>query len=164
MNFSRRTEFAHCRNSTRNTLTNLKWMGQPTALNMFRANQILVYSAATPTGVGRSGYLSYLFVEALERYHHFYADDVRVEFPTGSGKFMNLGDVSQELASRLRSIFLKDGTGRRPCHGKAARWITDPNWRELVLFHEYFHGESGEGLGASHQTGWTALVIRLIED
>jgi Glycosyl hydrolase family 63 C-terminal domain len=108
--------------------------------------------------------LNYLFVEALERYHHFYGDDVRVECPTGSGKFMNLGEVSQELASRLKSIFLKDGIGRRPCHGEDSRWMTDPHWRELVLFHEYFHGESGKGLGASHQTGWTALAIRLIED
>jgi hypothetical protein len=108
--------------------------------------------------------LTYLFVEAFERYHHFYGDDVRVECPTGSGKFMNLGEVSHELANRLRSIFLKDGIGRRPCHGEDARWITDPHWRELVLFYEYFHGESGKGLGASHQTGWTALAIRLIED
>ena len=76
---------------------------------------------------------------------------------------MNLGEVSQELARRLRSIFLRDGTGRRPFHGEHARWVTDPNWRELLLFHEYFHGESGKGLGASHQTGWTALATRLIE-
>ena len=76
---------------------------------------------------------------------------------------MNLGDVAQELASRLRRIFLKDGIGRRPCHREPARWMTDPNWRELVLFHEYFHGESGKGLGTSHQTGWTALAVRLIE-
>jgi Mannosylglycerate hydrolase MGH1-like glycoside hydrolase domain len=108
--------------------------------------------------------LNYLFVEALERYHHFYGDDVRVECPTGSGKFMNLGEVSHELAGRLRSIFLRDATGRRACHGEPARWVTDPNWRELLLFHEYFHGESGKGLGATHQTGWTALAIRLIED
>ena len=107
--------------------------------------------------------LNYLFVEALERYHHFYGDDVKVECPTGSGKFMNLGEVSQELAGRLRMIFLRDGTGRRACHGEPARWVTDPNWRELLLFHEYFHGESGKGLGASHETGWTALAIRLIE-
>ena len=79
---------------------------------MSRANQTLVYLAATPTGAGRSGYLNYLFVEALERYHHFYGDDI-VECPTGSGKFMNLGEVSQELAGRLRMIFLRDGTGRR---------------------------------------------------
>jgi hypothetical protein len=77
---------------------------------------------------------------------------------------MNLGEVSQELAGRLRSIFLRDATGRRACHGEPACWVTDPNWRELLLFHEYFHGESGKGLGASHQTGWTALAIRLIED
>ena len=107
--------------------------------------------------------LNYLFVEALERYHHFYGDDVKVECPTGSGKLMNLGEVSHELARRLRSIFLRDGSGR-PCHGDDARWTNDPYWRDLVLFHEYFHGETGKGLGASHQTGWTALAIRLIED
>jgi hypothetical protein len=107
--------------------------------------------------------LNYLFVEALERYHHFYGDDVKVECPTGSGKLMNLGEVSHELARRLRSIFLRHGSGR-PCHGDDVRWINDPYWRDLVLFHEYFHGETGKGLGASHQTGWTALAIRLIED
>jgi hypothetical protein len=107
--------------------------------------------------------LNYLLVGTLERYHHF-CDDVRVECPAGPGKFMNLGEVSQELARRLRSIFLRDGTGRRPCHGDDARWTNDPYLRDLVLFNEYFHGETGEGLGASHQTGWTALIIRLIED
>jgi hypothetical protein len=108
--------------------------------------------------------LNYLIVEALERYHHFYGEDVKVECPTGSGAFMTLGEVSQELARRLSSIFLQDGTGRRPCHGEDTRWVSDPHWRDLVLFNEYFHGETGKGLGASHQTGWTALVLRHIED
>jgi hypothetical protein len=108
--------------------------------------------------------LNYLFVEALERYHHFYGDDLRVECPVGSGQVMNLGEASRELARRLRSIFLQDENGRRPCHGNDPRWAKDPHWRDLVLFHEYFHGETGKGLGASHQTGWTALVNRLIEE
>jgi hypothetical protein len=108
--------------------------------------------------------MNYLFVEALERYHHFYGDDLTVECPTCSGHFMSLGQVSKELASRLRRIFLKDATGRRPCHGEDVRWKDDPHWRDLLLFHEYFHGETGKGLGASHQTGWTALIIRLMED
>ena len=106
--------------------------------------------------------LNYLLVEALERYHHFYGEDVTVECPTGSGKFMTLGEVAQELTRRL-NIFLRDGAGQRPCHGGDARWANDPHWRDLLLFHEYFHGETGKGLGASHQTGWTALTARLLE-
>jgi hypothetical protein len=107
--------------------------------------------------------LNYLLVEALERYHHFYGEDVRVECPTGSGNLKTLGEVAQELTRRLSSIFLRDGSGRRPCHGDEACWMKDPHWRDLLLFHEYFHGETGQGLGASHQTGWTALAARLIE-
>ncbi len=108
--------------------------------------------------------INYLLVEALERYHHFYGDDLRVECPVGSGKGLTLQEVARELSARLARIFLADGAGRRPCHGGDARWSADPNWRSLVLFHEYFHAETGRGLGASHQTGWTALAIRLIED
>ncbi|HMC94637.1 MAG TPA: glucosidase, partial [Polyangia bacterium] len=108
--------------------------------------------------------INYLLVEALERYHHFYGDDLRVECPIGSGRGLTLKEVARELSARLARIFLADGAGRRPCHGGDARWSADPHWRSLVLFHEYFHGETGRCLGASHQTGWTALAIRLIED
>jgi hypothetical protein len=108
--------------------------------------------------------VNYLLVEALERYHHFYGDELRVECPTGSGRFLNLKDVAHELSQRLARLFTQDETGARPCHGGQARWATDPHWRELVLFHEYFHGETGRGVGATHQTGWTALAIRFIED
>jgi len=76
---------------------------------------------------------------------------------------MNLAEVARELAARLARIFLPDGLGSRPCHGGDRRFADDPNWRDLVLFHEYFHGDNGRGLGASHQTGWTALVTRLLE-
>ena len=107
---------------------------------------------------------SYLLIEAIERYHHFYGDHFKVECPTGSGKRLTLHEVSQELSRRLAGIFLAEKNGRRPCHGNDARWAKDPHWRDLVLFHEYFHGETGKGLGASHQTGWTALVIRHLED
>jgi hypothetical protein len=107
--------------------------------------------------------VNYLLIEALERYHHFYGDSLRVECPTGSGRLMNLADVAHELAARLKRLFLPDGQGRRPCHGAERRFADDPSWRELVLFHEYFHGDNGRGLGASHQTGWTALVTRLLE-
>ncbi len=108
--------------------------------------------------------VNYLLVEALERYQHFYGDDFRLECPTGSGRVMTLGEVSQELARRLRCLFLRDEKGWRACHGEDARWMNNPYWRDLILFHEYFHGETGKGLGASHQTGWTALIVRLIED
>ena len=108
--------------------------------------------------------VNYLLIEALERYHHFYGDTLQVECPTGSGRLMNLRDVARELAVRLVRLFRPDENGRRPCHGSQSPFAEDPHWRDLVLFYEYFHGDSGEGLGASHQTGWTALVARLLED
>jgi hypothetical protein len=108
--------------------------------------------------------LNYLLVEALERYHHFYGDSLKVECPTGSGRFMNLSEVAMEIAGRLSRIFLPDESGRRPVHGGARLYEKDPHWKDLALFYEYFHGETGRGVGASHQTGWTALAVRLIED
>jgi hypothetical protein len=108
--------------------------------------------------------VNYLLVEALERYHHYYGDELMVEFPKGSGRRMNLREVALELARRLSSTFLPDESGRRPCHGDDERYARDPHWKDLVLFHEYFHGETGRGVGASHQTGWTALVLRLLKD
>ena len=108
--------------------------------------------------------VNYLLIEALERYHHFYRDSLQVECPTGSGKWMNLQQAAQEIERRLVSIFLPDASGRRPCHGDDPRFRQDSCWRKLALFHEYFHGETGKGLGASHQTGWTALVIRNIKN
>jgi hypothetical protein len=107
--------------------------------------------------------VNYLIIESLERYHHFYGDDLKVECPTGSGHWLNLQQVAQELERRLAGLFLPDADGRRPCHGDDARWANDPHWRELVLFHEYFHGETGRGVGASHQTGWTALAVRCLK-
>ena len=108
--------------------------------------------------------MNYLLIEALERYHHFYGDELQVECPTGSGQWMNLQQVADEIWPPPDRHFLPDATGRRPCHGDDPATPTDPQWRDLVLFHEYFHGETGRGLGASHQTGWTALVTRLLED
>jgi Glycosyl hydrolase family 63 C-terminal domain len=108
--------------------------------------------------------VNYLLVEALERYHHFYGDELRVECPVGSGHWMNLDQVARELSARLARIFLADEDGHRPCHARDERFAQDPHWKSLVLFHEYFHGETGRGVGASHQTGWTALAIRFIED
>jgi hypothetical protein len=107
--------------------------------------------------------VNYLLIEALERYHHFYGDSLKVECPTGSGQLMDLGEVARELARRLSRIFLPDEHGHRPCHGGDARYADDPAFQDLVLFHEYFDGDTGRGVGASHQTGWTGLVIRLLE-
>jgi hypothetical protein len=108
--------------------------------------------------------LNYLLIEALERYHHFYGETLQVECPAGSGRFMNLLGVARELAGRLVRIFRPDESGHRASHGGQTRYACDPAWRDLILFYEYFHGETGQGLGASHQTGWTALVARLLED
>ena len=107
--------------------------------------------------------VNYLLVEALERYHHFYGDAFRVECPVGSGQMLTLGAVATELSTRLARLFLPDEAGRRACHGGDARYASDPHWRDLVLFHEYFDGDTGRGVGASHQTGWTALVVRCLE-
>jgi len=108
--------------------------------------------------------VNYLLVEALERYHHFYGDSLKVECPVGSGVWLNLEEVAREISARLGRIFLAGPDGHRPCHAGERRFAEDPHWRGLVLFHEYFHGETGRGVGASHQTGWTALAIRFIED
>ncbi len=108
--------------------------------------------------------INYLLLEALERYHHFYGDSLKVECPTGSGRLMNLKEVAIELASRLSRIFLPDNSGHRPCHGAERRYAEDPHWKDLVLFYEYFHGDNGRGVGASHQTGWTGLVARLMHE
>jgi len=107
--------------------------------------------------------INYLVVEALERYHHFYGDHLRVECPTGSGRMMNLKEVASEIMSRLARIFLRDADGRRAWEGNA-RYAQDPHWRDLTLFYEFFHADNGRGMGASHQTGWTALVLRSLED
>jgi Mannosylglycerate hydrolase MGH1-like glycoside hydrolase domain len=107
--------------------------------------------------------VNYLLVEALQRYHHFYGDSFKVEVPVGSGRTMNLTEAASEISRRLVHIFLPDRHGRRPCHGEQARFATDPHWRDLIVFNEYFHGDNGRGCGASHQTGWTALVVRLLQ-
>jgi hypothetical protein len=107
--------------------------------------------------------VNYLWVEALERYHHFYGDHLRVECPTGSGRMMNLKQVAGEIMSRLSRIFLRGPDGRAPWQS-TTRYAEDPNWRDLTLFYEFFHADNGRGLGASHQTGWTSLVVRCLED
>src|SRR5262249_21193620 len=106
--------------------------------------------------------VNYLLVEALERYHHFYGDDFRVECPAGSGRRMNLKEVAGEICARLVRTFLPDKNGRRAFRGEDPLLSRDPHSADLVLFHEYFHGDTGRGIGASHQTGWTALVARCL--
>jgi len=107
--------------------------------------------------------VNYLLIESLQKFHHYLGDDFEVEFPTGSGKLMNLWDVAAELSRRLTRIFLRDAEGRRAVYGSVEKFQTDPRWRDLILFHEYFHGDTGVGLGASHQTGWTGLVTKMLQ-
>lgn len=106
--------------------------------------------------------LNYLVAATLERYHQFFGDDLTVEYPTGSGTQVTLDVVADDLWARLVSLFLRDGNGRRPCFGGVDRMQNDPRWRDNLLFHEYFHGDNGAGLGATHQTGWTGLVAEVI--
>lgn len=108
--------------------------------------------------------INYLLVESLERYHRFYGDSFKLEMPYGSGKFLTLKEISQEISHRLVSLFLPNEKGDRPCHGGSELYRKDPAWKDLILFYEYFHGETGKGIGASHQTGWTGLAGRLMEE
>ncbi|WP_017717520.1 MGH1-like glycoside hydrolase domain-containing protein [Kamptonema formosum] len=107
--------------------------------------------------------LNFLLIESLQKYHHYFGDCFTVEFPTGSGVKLNLWDVASELSRRLTGIFLRGKDGRRPVFGGIEKFQQDPHWRDLILFHEYFHGDCGAGLGASHLTGWTGLVAKLIQ-
>jgi len=107
--------------------------------------------------------VNYLIIESLQKFHHFLGNDFRVECPTGSGRMMNLWEVGAELSRRLTRVFLRDEKGRRPVYGGTEKFQGDEHWRDLVLFYEYFHGDNGAGLGASHQTGWTGLVAKLIQ-
>jgi len=106
--------------------------------------------------------INYLLIESLERYHAFLGDGFRVEHPTGSGKERTLQEVADDLSRRLVGLFTKDSSGRRPVFGDNAIFQEDPYWQDLLLFYEYFHGDNGTGVGASHQTGWTGLISELI--
>src|SRR5438132_1110917 len=109
--------------------------------------------------------INYLLIEALEKYHHYYGDGLKVEFPTGSKRLLNLQEVAHELSRCMTNLFLVDPrTGRRPYENPKRPFAQRDDWRDLILFHEYFHGDTGRGLGASHQTGWTALVARMLEN
>src|SRR5438093_12604681 len=107
--------------------------------------------------------VNFLMIESLQKFHHYLGDDFKVECPTGSGKMLSLWEVAGELSRRMTSIFLHDEKGRRPVFGNLEKFQTNPHWRDLVLFREYFHGDTGAGVGASHQTGWTGLVTKLMQ-
>ncbi len=104
-----------------------------------------------------------MIIRALLNFHMYYGDNFMIECPTGSGKMMNLFEVAQEIADRLSKIFLLDEHGKRPVYGGTEKFQNDPNWRDHILFYDYFHGDNGAGLGASHQTGWTGLVAKFIQ-
>jgi Glycosyl hydrolase family 63 C-terminal domain len=106
---------------------------------------------------------NYLLIESLQKFHHYHGENFRVECPTGSGRMLTLWEVAAEISRRLSRIFLRDERGHRPVHGGAERFQRDPHWRDLALFYEYFNGDDGSGLGASHQTGWTGLVAKLLQ-
>ncbi len=107
--------------------------------------------------------VNYLIIESLQNFHHYYGDDFKVECPTGSGKYVTINDVAEELATRLHRIFLRDENGRRAVSGDNMKFQTDPNFNNYLWFYEYFHGDNGRGVGASHQTGWTGLIAKLIQ-
>jgi len=106
--------------------------------------------------------INFLIIESLQRFHHYYGDDFKVEYPTHSGKYHTLNDISEELSKRLAHVFLRDEQGRRAVHGEYEKMQRDPHFKDYVLFFEYFHGDNGKGLGASHQTGWTGLIGKLL--
>jgi hypothetical protein len=107
--------------------------------------------------------VNYLLIESLQKFHHFYRDTVKVEFPTGSPTTLDLWQVAAELSRRLTRIFLRGADGRRPVYGGTEKFQRDPHWRDLILFYEYFHGDNGAGIGAGHQTGWTGIVAKLLQ-
>jgi len=107
--------------------------------------------------------VNYLLVESLQKYHHYYGEDFKLPFPTASNNQANLWQVAAEISRRLTHIFLRDDEGRRPVYGQTEVFQSDPHWRDLVLFYEFFHGDNGAGLGANHQTGWTGLVAKMIQ-
>ena len=158
----------------------LKWQGSGDLRALADADGLLCFAAGdrryepgestTPLFGGNSNWRgpiwfppNLLLVEALQRFHYYLGDDFTVECPTGSGRQMNLSQVAAELSRRLTRPFMKDADGRRPVHGSDTRFQNDPHWRDLVLFYEYFHGDNGRGVGASHQTGWTGLVAKLLQ-
>jgi hypothetical protein len=106
---------------------------------------------------------NFLLIESLQRFHHYYGDDFKVEYPTRSGQYCTLLEIADALSGRLTKLFLRNEAGVRPALGSDQRVQHDPHFRDYLLFHEYFHGDTGRGLGASHQTGWTGLIAKLLQ-
>jgi hypothetical protein len=107
--------------------------------------------------------LNYMIIEALRQFHNYYGDDFKIEYPTGSGRLVTLRDVADVLSQRLINIYVRDAQGRRAVFGTQQTFQHDPHWRDYIPFYEYFHGDTGAGLGASHQTGWTGLIASLLQ-
>jgi hypothetical protein len=107
--------------------------------------------------------VNYLLIESLQKFHHYFGEDFKVECPTHSAKECDLWQVAAEISRRLVRIFARGDDGRRPVYGGTQIFQKDPHWNDLILFYEFFHGDNGAGIGASHQTGWTGLVAKLIE-
>jgi hypothetical protein len=107
--------------------------------------------------------VNYLLIESLQRLHHYYGDDFKIEHPTGSGQMKTLKEIAEDLSERMVNIFRKDKNGNRPVFGHYTKMQQDPNFNNYILFYEYFHGDNGRGIGATHQTGWTGLVAKLIQ-
>jgi hypothetical protein len=145
----------------------------PYVLNLMGLEHRVDYEPAesrTPHFGGNSNWrgpvwfpVNYLLIESLQKFHYFLGDHYKVEYPVGSGQQVTLWQVATELSRRLIGMFLRDGKGRRPVFGGTELFQRDPHWRDHVLFYEYFHGDNGAGIGASHQTGWTGLVAKLIQ-
>ncbi len=106
--------------------------------------------------------INFMIILSLRRFYHYYSDDFKVEYPTHSGQYYSLLEISNLLSSRLINLFLKNSSGKRKVYGENEKMQTDPHFKDYLLFHEYFHGDTGKGLGAAHQTGWTALVANLL--
>jgi hypothetical protein len=107
--------------------------------------------------------INFLIIESLQKFHHYYGDSLKVECPTGSKQMMTLNEVATELSVRLNRLFQRNAAGMRPIYGNTRPFQEDPHWRDLILFYEYFNGDTGAGLGANHQTGWTSLVAKLLQ-
>ena len=127
-------------------------------------NLLVAYLGVTQTGAGPIWFpVNFLLIESLQKFDRYFGDSFQIECPTGSGQMMNLKQVAAHLSHRLIQIFMKDESGRRPVYGGTDLFQTDPSWQNNILFYEYFHGDNGAGIGASHQTGWTGLVAELIQ-
>jgi hypothetical protein len=107
--------------------------------------------------------VNFLIIESLQRFHHYYGDDFKIEHPISSGNFITINEAAEKLTERLKSIFLRNKEGERPVFGSNKKFQEDPHFKDYILFYEYFHGDNGTGLGASHQTGWTGLIAKLLQ-